>query len=256
MVTNTKSLFQIRKLQKGYRNNLFNNFVTPSTNEETQRKRLRLSSPLTPHAIRNLRTPVHPEIVVETVLDKDDEVAEEEMADDLVEEVGAEVELDEAEEEEELSNDIDIAVGTTSDFNLLVPQTDLFQFISTNFVCRECHNQIDQKRLLTDRIGCACNVFWSCRNKECGSTGKILAKTSSTELSGKFKKKHPELPSYLGDYDINRQVILACQQSGGVHKWHPRSQVLCPSVDGLFGTIILRKWKNSSELLKYGSART
>ncbi len=213
MVTNTKSIAQIRNLQvAAFRDN---RFVTPSTNDGTQRKRLRLSSPLTPHAIRNLRTPVHPEIVVETVLDEDDEVVEEETADDLVEEVGAEVELDEAEEEEELSDDIDIAVGTTSDFNLLVPQTDLFQFISTNFVCRECHNQIDQKRLLTDRIGCACNVFWSCRNRECGSTGKILAKTSSTELSGKFKKKHPELPSYLGDYDINRQVILACQQSGG-----------------------------------------
>jgi hypothetical protein len=140
MVTNTKSLFQIHKLQKGYRDNRFNPFVTPSTNKETQRKRLRLRSPILPHAISNLRTPVRPEIVVETGLDDDTEegkVVDEEEGN----QVDAEVELDEAtEEEEELSDDIDIAVGTTSEFNLLVPQTDLFQFISTNFVCRECHN--------------------------------------------------------------------------------------------------------------------
>ena len=140
---------------------------------------------------------------METVLDEatEDEVV---VVDDLVEE---EVELDDAEE--------DIVIGTTSDFNLLVPQRDVFEFISKNFVCRECHNQIDEKRLSTVRIGCACNVFWSCRNQECGATGKILAKQSSKEASGRFRGKYPEVASALGDYDINRQVVLACQQSGG-----------------------------------------
>jgi hypothetical protein len=31
------------------------------------------------------------------------------------------------------------------------------------------------------------------------------------EASGKFRKKHPELPAALSDYNIDRQVALACQ---------------------------------------------
>jgi hypothetical protein len=42
-----------------------------------------------------------------------------------------------------------------------------------------------------------------------------MSKPSTKEALGKFKKKHPELPSFLGDYNINRQIMLACQQSGG-----------------------------------------
>ena len=68
---------------------------------------------------------------------------------------------------------------------------------------------------VVDRVGCACNLFWNCGKKGCLASGKILSRVSTVETSGKFKRKHPELPSALGDYDINRQVVLACQQSGG-----------------------------------------
>jgi hypothetical protein len=43
----------------------------------------------------------------------------------------------------------------------------------------------------------------------------ILSRPSTKESSGKFRQKHPELPEDLGNYDINRQVVLACQMSGG-----------------------------------------
>ena len=38
---------------------------------------------------------------------------------------------------------------------------------------------------------------------------------ATTEMSNTFRRYHPNLPSELGDYEINRQVVLACQQSGG-----------------------------------------
>jgi hypothetical protein len=34
-------------------------------------------------------------------------------------------------------------------------------------------------------------------------------------LSGEFSKTYPELPVPIGDYDINKQVVLVCQQAGG-----------------------------------------
>jgi hypothetical protein len=44
---------------------------------------------------------------------------------------------------------------------------------------------------------------------------EILAKKATTEVSGEFRKTYPGLPSAIGDYGINRQVVLACQQTGG-----------------------------------------
>jgi hypothetical protein len=38
---------------------------------------------------------------------------------------------------------------------------------------------------------------------------------AARDVSGSYKRYHPDLPSYLGDYAINRQIVLACQLSGG-----------------------------------------
>jgi hypothetical protein len=50
---------------------------------------------------------------------------------------------------------------------------------------------------------------------DCGLHAEILAKKATTEVSGEFRKTYPDLPSAIGGYDINRQVVLACQQTGG-----------------------------------------
>jgi hypothetical protein len=50
---------------------------------------------------------------------------------------------------------------------------------------------------------------------DCGSHAEILAKRATSEVTGEFRKTYPDLPVAIGDYDINRQVVLACQQTGG-----------------------------------------
>jgi hypothetical protein len=50
---------------------------------------------------------------------------------------------------------------------------------------------------------------------DCGLHAEILAKKATMEVSGEFRKTYPDLPSAIGDYNINRQVVLACQQTGG-----------------------------------------
>jgi hypothetical protein len=50
---------------------------------------------------------------------------------------------------------------------------------------------------------------------DCGFHVEILAKKATTEVSGEFWKTYPDLTLAIGDYDINRQVVLACQQTGG-----------------------------------------
>jgi hypothetical protein len=44
---------------------------------------------------------------------------------------------------------------------------------------------------------------------------QILAKKPTKEVSGQFRTLHPDLPAAIGDYDINWQLVLACQQTGG-----------------------------------------
>jgi hypothetical protein len=48
-----------------------------------------------------------------------------------------------------------------------------------------------------------------------GYHAEILAKKATTEVSGEFRKTYPDLPLAIGNYDINRKVVLACQQMGG-----------------------------------------
>jgi hypothetical protein len=97
----------------------------------------------------------------------------------------------------------------------LIPEKDFCTFLSENFNCKKCDAPIKERTIVTVRVGCAFNVYWNCCNKECNSTGNILAKQCTKYTSGQWKKNRPELAACLGDYDINRQIVLACQQSGG-----------------------------------------
>jgi hypothetical protein len=123
-----------------------------------------------------------------------------------------EVELEDGEEE---IMDDSTFIETGGGDNLLIPEVDLFSFITKNFVCKQCHASCWARHFETAKIGCATNIFWKCGNNECQGSAKILAKQATKDTSGQYKKRYPELPSFLGDYDINRQVVLACQQSGG-----------------------------------------
>jgi hypothetical protein len=197
MVTTVKNTSSLRKLASS------SYFVTPTSLGdigERRLKRARLSSPMSPHAIQKLRTP----------LDVGAQVA------DGVSEVDDNVPVDEVEFDDDglPYHIVDSLVDVTtlkSEFNVLIPQSDFINFIRDNFVCKECQSTIPERNIVVDRIGCACNVFWTCAASKCQAEGKILSKPSTKEASGKFKKKHPELPSFLGDYDINRQIVLACQ---------------------------------------------
>ena len=148
-------------------------------------KRVRLSSPMSPHAISNLRIPVNGD-------DDKVELKENGMEDD-----------DNTDDDDKLN------------YNLLISRPKLLHFISNNFVCKECWGKIRVRDTLVEQIGWASNGFFSCGEKKCVANDQILANQSKMEASGRFRRKHPELPHHLGDYDINRQVVLACQMSGG-----------------------------------------
>jgi hypothetical protein len=104
---------------------------------------------------------------------------------------------------------------TNTGFNLLIPEQYFHTFIRENFICKNCDKPIKEKNIVSVHAGCACNVNWDCSMKDCNASASILVRQSTQETLGQFKKKCPELAACLGDYNINRQVILACQQSGG-----------------------------------------
>jgi hypothetical protein len=159
-------------------------WVTPSpvVGEERVRKRARLSSPISSHAIH-----------------------------DVEQEVQSDHESDHADV-------VDVegkAYASIQDYNILIPQLSFLKFISDNFNCKHCNGKFRQRTILVDKIGLASNVFWKCPNKSCLGAATILAPTCQKEATGKFRRRHPTTPRALGDYAINRQVVLACQQSGG-----------------------------------------
>jgi hypothetical protein len=221
MVTKA-GVFSLRKLRiNSFSPVLMAGILTPSTRtrkvddvaarvtgsrDEPDTKRTRLSSPMAAHAISELR-----QLVDEDNDDEDDDEDEEE------------VEYDDDEDDEEVdecdaveSTGIKATVNPTNlGSNVLIPEEDLSRFITENFVCKGCESPINERSIVTVRVGCACNLYWNCDGKNCDATASILAKQSTNAASGQFKKKRPELATYLGDYDINRQVVLACQQSGG-----------------------------------------
>jgi hypothetical protein len=98
------------------------------------------------------------------------------------------------------------------ELNLLLPKDQFLSFLSDNFVCKICSKSIKKENVDVVNIGCACNVY--CSSPSCGKAN-MLSRPATTELSGSFRTKYPDLYTELGDYDINRQIVLACQQSGG-----------------------------------------
>ena len=120
---------------------LAGSFVTPSFSDDIdvdRRKRVHLSSPLSPHAVRHFREPV----VAETVSEED------------AEEDGAADEATNIEVESEFDVDVDPVVEnlnktpsleTCFDFNLLLPEKDVFKFILENFQCRKCQARISER---------------------------------------------------------------------------------------------------------------
>jgi hypothetical protein len=119
----------------------------------------------------------------------------------------------EVELEQEYQFTADVVRECTS--NLLLPEKDLTLFIRDNFSCNLCSYQVQEASLKTVKVGFACSLFWKCDNPSCDKSDNIIAKTAARDVSGSYKRYHPDLPAYLGDYTINRQIVLACQLSGG-----------------------------------------
>ncbi len=168
------------------------------------------------HAISGLR-----QLVVPAPKDKDDDDEDDDEDEEEVEYDDDDEEVDECDAVESTGEQLEDELlpatvnSTNLGSNVLIPEEDLSRFITDNFVCKGCESPINEKSIVTVRVGCACNLYWNCEGKKCDATASILAKQSTNAASGQFKKKRPELATYLGDYDINRQVVLACQQSGG-----------------------------------------
>lgn len=161
-----------------------------------------VSSSMSPHVISLLRDrPDKDE-------DSDDEVSDDEVSDD--DEID-----DELSDDDEIEVQPQVLANKLLDANLLIPEIDIYLFITNNFCCNLCNAPIQVQNLKSVTVGYACNLFWKCSDIECDASAKILAKQATTEVSGTVRRYHPELPAGLGDYDLNREVVLACQQSGG-----------------------------------------
>jgi hypothetical protein len=143
--------------------------ITPNM-EEPASKRTRLSFPMLRHAISTLR---------DGILDKD--------SDDK------EVESDEIDDQEGLlaSSSNGVVDPTNTGFTLLISEQDFRTFIRDNFFCKKCNESINERKIISVRVGCASNVYWDCSNKLCNASASILARQSNKEASGQFKKKRP-----------------------------------------------------------------
>jgi hypothetical protein len=53
------------------------------------------------------------------------------------------------------------------DYNVLIPQNHLVNFIIDNYVSKLCNASIHKREISFDRVGCTCNVFWSCNSINC-----------------------------------------------------------------------------------------
>jgi hypothetical protein len=107
--------------------------------------------------------------------------------------------------------------------NLLISEKELNLFIRENFLCKLCHFRIKEVNLTLIKVGCASSIFWECSNPACDASDNIIPKKATRNVSETYQRWPPDVPACLGDYEINRQVVLACQKSGAVLEWHPRS---------------------------------
>jgi hypothetical protein len=149
-----------------------------------------LSSPMYPHIITHLRD----------ISDTDNESDENSATDNKVWE-REQVESNEEEVDETVvaNNQLPIISGS----NILIPELDISIFITYNFSCKLCEAPVQVPNLKSVKVGCACNLFWKCSNPKC----------DAKEVSGITKRYHPNVVGGLGNYDINQQIVLACQQS-------------------------------------------
>jgi hypothetical protein len=99
--------------------------------------------------------------------------------------------------------------------NLLISEKELNLCIRENFLCKLCHFRIKEVNLTSIKVGCASSTFWECCNPPCDASDKIIPKKATQHVSETYQRWHPGVPACLGDYEINRQVVLACQLSGG-----------------------------------------
>jgi hypothetical protein len=97
---------------------------------------------------------------------------------------------------------------------LLISEKELNLFIRENFLCKLCHFRINEVNLTSIKVGCASSIFWECSNPACNASDNIIPKKATRNVSETYQRWHPDVPACLGDYEINRQVVLACQMSG------------------------------------------
>jgi hypothetical protein len=99
--------------------------------------------------------------------------------------------------------------------NLLIAEKELNLFIREIFLCKLCHFRIKEVNLTSIKVGCDSSIFWECCNPACDALDKIIPKKATQNVSETYQRWHPDVPACPGDYEINRQVVLACQLSGG-----------------------------------------
>jgi hypothetical protein len=98
--------------------------------------------------------------------------------------------------------------------NLLISEKELNLFIRENFLCKLCHFRIKEVNLTSIKVGCASCFFWECSNPACDPADNIIPKKSTQNVSETYQRWHPDVPACLCDYEISRQVVLACQMLG------------------------------------------
>jgi hypothetical protein len=118
-------------------------------------------------------------------------------------------------EQEEYQFTADEPIPDSPTSNLLISEKELNLFIRENFLCKLCHFRIKEVNLTSIKAGCASSIFWECCNPACDASDKIIPKKATQNVSETYPRWHPDVPACLGDYEINRQVVLACQLSGG-----------------------------------------
>jgi hypothetical protein len=158
-VTNVKNKLSLQKIELAWY------YVTPSNSgdvEVPKHKGVRLSSPMSPHAIQKLRIPdADVENGVDAII----------IASDV--KVELKTNVDDDDDNDDLP---DVLASIRSQYNVLIPQNHLVNFISGNFVCKLCKATIRKRELSFDRVGITCNMFWSCSSMICQASAKILAK--------------------------------------------------------------------------------
>jgi hypothetical protein len=230
----TKTIGDVRKLGS----NLHVSLITPSSTRRRNRNgKVNVDdgvmdapdpacrfSPMSSHAIAHLRD-------VEDEKENQEDCAEEVTAKQRRLQMGVSDEWDSESGEESVgavSVDEEVQYGQgeykfTADepipdlptSNLLISEKELNLFIRENFLCKLCHFRIKEVNLTSIKVGCASSIFWECSNPAYDASDNSIPKKATQNVSETYHRWHPDVPACLGDYEINRQVVLTCQMLGG-----------------------------------------